>query len=127
MKELIGLALGLAALAACGNGQPVGTTTTAANVVSTDVAGRRITLARCQREVRCARIGYERTYETFDECMHQLGNSTDATLRAGVCPAGVADDRVEACADEIRRIQCEPPVLALEQQTICTKPRLCQP
>jgi len=68
-----------------------------------------ITLARCEREVRCQTVGDDKEYATEDDCVTRLKPGTERELEAGECPRSIETARLGACMEAIRKEKCDSP------------------
>jgi hypothetical protein len=85
-----------------------------------------ISVARCDREVRCDGVGPEKTYETRDQCIAKLNEAGYEDLDAEACPAGIDSSELGKCLSEIHAERCGAPLDSLERLVACRSPKLCR-
>jgi hypothetical protein len=84
-----------------------------------------ITLARCQREVRCNHVGAEKEYVTEEDCIARLEPGTERELEASECPRSIAPPQLGACMEALRGEKCDRP-RDLAHIKECSAAVLCQ-
>lgn len=85
-----------------------------------------ISVARCDREVRCGGVGPGDSYETRDQCIADLNNAGYDDLDAEACPKGLDRDELEKCLSEIHAERCGAPLDSLERLVACRSATLCR-
>jgi hypothetical protein len=84
-----------------------------------------ISVARCDREVRCGGVGPGETYETRDQCISDLNNAGYDDLDAEACPRGLDRNELDKCLGEIHAERCGAPLDTLERLVACRAATLC--
>jgi hypothetical protein len=117
----------LVAPLACGRGEerPAAASTTAARTVTIDDAARRITAARCEREVGCNNVGPGKRFEERSACLRELERDARATVPAEECVSGVDDARLATCVLDIENGRCGSPLPTAERIPSCRRTELC--
>lgn len=112
---------------ACSHNAAVGTTTTTgAGIISSVDAVQRLTAQRCQREMDCNGIGEGKSYDDYATCEREIAKDLLSTLRtADACPAGIREDRMNACMKELRNDKCAGSTGAVGTLATCRPARLC--
>jgi hypothetical protein len=85
-----------------------------------------ISVARCDREVRCGGVGPDETYETRDQCIAKLNEAGYDDLDADACRTGIDADELGKCLSEINAERCEAPLDTLERLVACRSSALCK-
>lgn len=84
-----------------------------------------ISVARCDREVRCGGVGPGENYETRDQCIADLNNAGYDDLDADACPRGLDRNELDKCLSEIHAERCGAPLDTLERLVACRSATLC--
>jgi hypothetical protein len=103
-----------------------GTTADPATRSETMDAINDISVARCDREVRCGDVGPEKNHETRDQCIAKLNEAGYDNLDADACRAGIAPDELGKCLSEINAERCGAPLDTLERLVACRSSALCK-
>ena len=85
-----------------------------------------ISVARCDREVRCGGVGPGDSYETRDQCIADLNNAGYDDLDAEACPKGLDRVELDKCLSEIHAERCGAPLDTLERLVACRSATLCR-
>lgn len=85
-----------------------------------------ISVARCDREVRCGGVGPGESYETRDQCIADLNNAGYDDLDADACPKGLDRNELDKCLSEIHAERCGAPLDTLERLVACRAATLCK-
>jgi hypothetical protein len=85
-----------------------------------------ISVARCDREVRCGGVGPGESYETRDQCIADLNNAGYDDLDADACPKGLDQNELDKCLGEIHAERCGAPLDTLERLVACRAATLCK-
>jgi hypothetical protein len=85
-----------------------------------------ISVARCDREVRCGGVGADKKYETRDQCIADLDNAGYDDLDAKACPKGLDQRELDKCMSEIQAERCGAPLDTLERLVACRSAMLCR-
>jgi len=105
MKFLWLMSIGLVACAS-NEAETTSLTVTSAEVaVDPDLAIKRITTDRCNRQLSCDNIGQGRTWQNRNACMTDVDKRTQTLL--GTSCSSVDTTRLSACITEIRDQRCE--------------------
>jgi hypothetical protein len=82
-----------------------------------------ISVARCEYEQRCKRIGAEMRYSDRDHCMSVMRSEAQEDLNQ--CHAGVDQDDLRECLTQITNGDCGGAFQQLEQYKACELDDLC--
>jgi hypothetical protein len=85
-----------------------------------------ISVARCDREVRCGGVGRGESYETRDQCIADLNQAGYDDLDAEACAKGLDQDALDQCLGEIHAERCGAPLDTLERLVTCRAASLCK-
>ncbi len=85
-----------------------------------------ITRARCAREQRCNNIGADRKFANQDACMREVREEWSDDLNAYECPAGINQDELSECLEEVRNEDCNNPFDTLGRIVACRSSDICQ-
>lgn len=85
-----------------------------------------ISVARCDREVRCGGVGPDEKYETRDQCIADLNSAGYDDLDADACPKGLDQKELDKCLSEIASERCGAPLDTLERLMACRSATLCK-
>lgn len=99
-------------------GGPVKTTTAASAVA-------RVAVARCDREVRCNRVGAKERYASRSECIAKWESDRREDLNRAECPGGIDERQLESCVDSVQSESCGNPLDAIERLNACRTGKLC--
>jgi len=125
--ELILLALTGVACAKNTESEPAMRPASGAQVLNTTAeAIDEISMARCDRDVYCGRIGPNQTYATRDRCLAALNASAYENLNTDACPGGIERGDLVTCLSEISAEPCEKPLVNIERLTACESSTLCK-
>jgi len=69
-------------------------------------ASESIAAARCDREVKCNRVGLHGKYPSHGACVAELKRDIRSDLRSDVCTDGVREKELNDCLQAIRVEQC---------------------
>ena len=94
-------------------------TTTSAKAVSSIVE------ARCDREARCANIGADHKFKSWQECQQKIAQKSSDKIGAPECPGGIDSFELSECLTEIRSEKCGNPLDTLERVAACNAADLC--
>jgi hypothetical protein len=103
-----------------------GTTADPATRSDTMDAINDISVARCDREVRCGDVGPDKTYETRDQCIAKFNEAGYDDLDADACRSGIDRDELGKCLSEINVERCGAPLDTLERLVACRSAALCK-
>jgi hypothetical protein len=107
--------------------QPASGTTADPKTRSSTMNGiNEISVARCDREVRCGGVGPDKSYETRDQCIAELNNAGYDDLDAKACPSGLDQTELGKCLSEIHAERCGAPLDTLERLVACRSATLCR-
>jgi hypothetical protein len=123
---------GAAALAACGResrqaaspapseGQP--------NVQpgANEPAIQRLAVARCDLAARCAQIGADKKFATYEACTDDARSDLRDDLRESECPRGINDTQLTNCLTAIGTTSCDNALDAMNRAVACRESALCQ-
>lgn len=85
-----------------------------------------ISVARCDREVRCGGVGPGQSYETRDQCISDLNNAGYDDLDADACRKGLDQKELDKCLSEIHAERCGAPLDTLDRLVACRAATLCK-
>jgi hypothetical protein len=103
-----------------------GTTADPATRSETMNAINDLSVARCDREVRCGHVGPDETYESRDQCIAKLNEGSYDDLDADACRTGIDPDELGKCLSEINAERCGAPLDTLERLVACRSAALCK-
>jgi hypothetical protein len=120
-------AAGLFALAACTTEylpQPINEPP----AISRQDVGQLVTLAVCEHEQQCGRIGPDQAFASVEACAVATRDDTADAVDAEDCQDGAWASRVAACQQAISRASCDAQVdpsllAACNEDLLCLQPR----
>ena len=102
------IATGVLVMLGCGRASSTraGTTVTTAahfkpRMILNDDAAMIVTKARCDREIQCEDVGVTGRFVDRKTCLHELMPQDYTVVSAESCPAGVDEQKLSSCADEL--------------------------
>jgi hypothetical protein len=85
-----------------------------------------ISVARCDREVRCGGVGSGKNYETREACIADLNSAGYEDLDAKACPRGLDARELDKCLSENHAERSAAPLDTLERLVACRAAALCR-
>jgi hypothetical protein len=85
-----------------------------------------IATARCAREQRCGRIGVHKNWASSESCRQEIAAKWREELDAFGCPAGVVQNELEECIDQIQNEHCANPFYTLKRIAACHPSDVCR-
>jgi hypothetical protein len=82
-----------------------------------------VTEARCAHQSRCGRIGANRPFATWEDCMVEEHDPSRANLIE--CSARVSDAMLRTCMNDIRESDCDAMPDSVSRVPTCNVERLC--
>lgn len=92
---------------------------------SIDDASRRVSFARCEKEMACAGLTSWTRDTNEAECIDRVKVETTKEVNAEACPHGIDHERLIDCVAAIERMGCDDPVGRLMELEDCRQRRLC--
>lgn len=90
---------------------------------SSDQAIDALTEARCAHQSRCGRIGANRQFAAWDECVNDERGQARSNMHG--CSARISATALEACLNDIRTQDCDAMPDSLDRVPSCAGARLC--
>jgi hypothetical protein len=84
-----------------------------------------ITNERCAREERCGNLGAGKKFASKEDCTSRTRSDWSEDLNAYECPAGIEQDELNECLQEIRNDSCGNPFDTLERFLACRASDIC--
>jgi hypothetical protein len=84
-----------------------------------------IAAARCDREVRCGRIGPKEKYRSRAACAAELQRDKRDDINSDVCPGGVREKELTECLAAIRDEDCNNPLDTIARLNACRTGKMC--
>jgi hypothetical protein len=85
----------------------------------------KIASARCDREMRCGRVGPNEAYPTRDDCVSKSEADKRGDIDANECMLGVSQTGLVECLNAIRDEDCNNPLDAVAKLKACRTANLC--
>jgi hypothetical protein len=98
--------------------EPGGSTSTPSAVVS-------LATARCDREVKCQRIGPTEKYNNRSDCLADMDRPERLALSSEACPGGISEQGLASCLQSIRDERCDQRLEGLSRLPSCRSSNLC--
>ncbi len=89
-------------------------------------AVEQIAQARCDREVRCGKVGPDKDYTSQEVCLTKVKDEWRDDLNARECPGGVVQKELTECLAEIRNEDCGNPFDSLSRIIACREGDICK-
>jgi uncharacterized protein DUF6184 len=77
----------------------------------------------CNRQVRCEKVGQDKTYKTRAECVSKVEHDKGEHINAKACPKGINEVNLNRCLHTIRKQTCSP--VSLEYGEACKTADIC--
>jgi hypothetical protein len=86
-----------------------------------------ISMARCQREMKCGTVGPEdgKKFSSEDECVAKLDQEGSQDLTPDNCPNGMDPTKLQGCVASIKNEDCNNPLDTLDRMAACRSSTLC--
>lgn len=83
--------------------------------------------ARCDREVRCNRIGEGRRHASREACLQTARTDRNDSWDAADCQSnGINQNELDECLNAVRNEDCNNPIEALQRLTACRAGEVCR-
>jgi hypothetical protein len=92
-------------------------------VRTSDQAIDALTEARCAHQSRCGRIGANRQFPAWDDCVNDERAHARANMKG--CSGRISGTTLEACLNDLRTQDCDAMPDSLDRMTSCAGARLC--
>jgi Family of unknown function (DUF6184) len=93
--------------------------------ISTGLAVRSITSARCEREQRCDNVGPGKKWESEGECETKTRAEWREDLNKYECPQGIVQAELDECLVNIREESCGNPFDTIARAVQCNASDIC--
>lgn len=84
-----------------------------------------LSAARCQRELRCERVGTDKEHASLTACREQIALSWREELNRYACDGEVDREALGACMQDIQQVECGKPFETLKPIASCKLTALC--
>lgn len=92
---------------------------------SIEDASRRVSFARCEKEMACSGLTRWTRDTNEAECIDRVKVETMKEVNVQACPRGIDHERLVDCVAAIERMGCDDPVGRLMELEDCRQRRLC--
>jgi hypothetical protein len=93
--------------------------------MSTGMAVRSITSARCERESRCENVGSGKRWASMGECEEKTKADWRDDLNKYECPRGIVQVELDECLRDIREEGCGNPFDTIARAVQCNASDIC--
>lgn len=111
---------------AAGERQAIGGGPRTSSSMSADDASVWVAATRCEREMRCDKIGPAAKYKSYDDCLAALQKDRSNDLSTRACPSGVSQLGLQMCLQAIREEKCTSTLDTITRVNACSVDKFCQ-
>jgi hypothetical protein len=81
--------------------------------------------ARCDREVRCNKVGPNESYKSRGECVAKMQADESHSMSGTSCPGGINEGNLNRCLKAIHEEECGHPLDVLSRLESCKTDAIC--
>jgi hypothetical protein len=84
-----------------------------------------LSAARCQRELRCERVGADKEHASLTACRASIATAWTNELNRYRCEGEIDREAISVCMQQIQKVDCAKPFESLKPLATCKLATLC--